>query len=203
MAIEILAWIEGIAKIAPALLKVLDTISTLGRKWRVRGSEFEQLKTDIEDVLDKMDYVANIGGLLEKYIKYYLDSYVIYITSDKLIEAVNRYYTDLSDKKRQFYGSSWEVLERQFEGIKKVKGMYINVLLQRVNYLDSKDAEQINIYVIEFNKKYDKANTYLRDKNVIEFKKYILDMSEQALDIHNIFKDSIADMEDSLKRIRR
>lgn len=203
MAIEILALIEGIAKIAPALLKVLDTISTLGRKWRVKGSEFEQFKTDIEDVLDKIDYVANIGGILEKYTKYYLDSYVIYITSDKLIEAVNRYDTDLSDKNRQLYGSSWEVLERQFEGIKKAKGMYINVLLRRVNYLDSKDAEQINIYVSEFNKKYDKANTYLRDKNVIEFKKCILDMSEQALDIHNIFRDSIADMEDSLKKIRR
>ena len=203
MAIVILAWIEGIAKIAPALLKVLDTINTLRLKWRVRGSELEQLKTDIEDVLDKMDYVANIGGVLDDYTKYYLDSYVIYITSDKLIEAVNRYYTNLSDKKRELYGSSWEVLERQFEGIKEAKGMYINVLLRRVNYLDSKDAEQVNIYVSEFNKKYDKADTYLRDKDVTKFKKYILDMSEQALVIHNIFKDSIADMEDSLKRIRR
>lgn len=203
MAIEIFAWIEGIAKIAPALSKALDTINTLRLKWRVKGRELEQLKTDIEEVLEKMDYVAKIGGVLDDYTQYYLGSYILYTTSDKLIEAVNRYYTDLSDKDSQYYDICWETVEGQFGGIKKAKSMYINVILRRVNYLDSRDAEQVNIYVTEFNKNYEKANTYLREKNVEEFKKCIADMSEQTLDLYKIFEDSINDMVNSLISIKR
>lgn len=203
MAIEILAWIEGIAKIAPALSRVLGTINTLRLKGYVRGSKLEQLKTDLEEVSEEMSYVGRIGGVLEDYIKYYLGSYTIHTTSDKLIEAVNRYYTDLSDKDSQYHEISWEAVEGQFGGIKKARSMYINVILRRVNYLDSRDAEQVNIYVTEFNKNYEKANTYLREKNVKEFKRCIEDMSEQTLNLYKIFEDSINDMVSSLISIKR
>ena len=203
MAIEILAWVEGIAKMAPALSKVLDTISTLRLKWHVKGSELEQLKTDLEDVLEKMDYVAKIGSVLDDYTKYYLGSYMIYTTSDKLIEAVNRFYTDLSDENSQYHGISWEAVEGQFRDIKEAKSMYINVILRRINYLDSKDAEQVTIYVDEFNKDYQNANTYLREKDIKEFKRYIEDMSGQTLNLYKIFEDSINDMVNSLIGIKR
>jgi len=199
MAIEITAWIEGIAKIVPALSKGLDTINTLRLKWRVKGSELEQLKTDLEEVLEEMSNVGRIGGVLEDYIKYYLGSYIIHTTSDKLIEAINRYYTDLSDEDSKYHEISWEAVEGQFGGIKKAKSMYINVILRRVNYLDSRDAEQVTIYVTEFNKNYEKANTHLREKNVKEFKKYIEDMSEQTLNLYKIFEDSINNMVNGLK----
>ena len=199
MAIEILAWIEGIAQIVPALSNVLDTINTLRLRWCVRGSELEQLKTDLEKVLDKMSYVGRIGGVLEDYIRYYLGSYIIYTTSDKLIEAINRYYTDLSDEDSKYHEISWEAVEGQFGGIKKAKSMYINVILQRVNYLDSRDAEQVTIIVTEFNKNYVKANTHLRGKNVNEFKKCIEDMSEQTLNLYKIFEDSINNMVNGLR----
>jgi len=199
MAIEILAWIEGIAQIVPALSNVLDTINTLRLRWCVRGSELEQLKTDLEKVLDKMSYVGRIGGVLEDYIRYYLGSYIIYTTSDKLIEAINRYYTDLSDEDSKYHKISWEAVEGQFGGIKKAKSMYINVILQRVNYLDSRDAEQVTIIVTEFNKNYVKANTHLRGKNVNEFKKCIEDMSEQTLNLYKIFEDSINNMVNGLR----
>jgi len=203
MAIEILAWIEGIAQIVPALSNVLDTINTLRPRRRVRGSELEQLKTDLEKVLDKMSYVGRIGGVLEDYIRYYLGSYIIYTTSDKLIEAINRYYTDLSDEDSKYHEISWEAVEGQFGGIKKAKSMYINVILRRVNYLDSRDAEQVTIIVTEFNKNYVKANTHLRGKNVNEFKRYIEGMLEQTLNLYKIFEDSINDMVNSLISIKR
>ena len=200
MAIEILAWIEGIAKIAPALSKVLDT---LGRKKLVKGSELEQLKTDIEDVLERMDYVAKIGGVLNEYKQYYLGSYMIYTTADKLIEAVNRYKTDLSDENSEYHENSWEAVGGQFRDIKQAKAMYINVILRRIDYLDNKDAEQINIYAREVDKNYQDANTYLREKNVKEFKRCIEDMSEQVLNLYKIFEDSINGMVNSLIGIKR
>ena len=203
MAIEITAWIEGIAKIVPALSRVLDTINTLRLRRRVRGSELEQLKTDLEEVLDEMSYVGRIGEVLEDYIEYYLGSYIIHTTSDKLIEAINRYYTDLFNKNSEYHEISWEAVEGQFGGIKKAKSMYINVILRRVNYLDSRDAEQVTIIVTEFNENYEKANTYLREKNVNEFKRYIEDMSEQTLNLYKIFEDSINNMVNSLISIRR
>ncbi|MHC1611160.1 MAG: hypothetical protein ACXQTW_06145 [Candidatus Methanospirareceae archaeon] len=203
MAIEIIAWIEGIAKIVPALSKGLDTINTLRLKWRVKGSELEQLKTDLEEVLEEMSNVGRIGGVLEDYIKYYLGSYVIHTTSDKLIETINRYSTDLSTKNSEYYEMSWETVERQFWDIKKAKSMYINIILRRVDYLDKRDAEQVNIYVTEFNKNYEEANTHLRGKNVDEFKKCIEDMSEQTLNLYKIFEDSIKDMVNGLISIKR
>jgi hypothetical protein len=186
MAIEIVTWIASIAKIAPALTKVLDTINTLMRKLIfVRKGELEQLR------------------VLGDYIKYYLGSYTIHATSDKLIEIVNRYYTDLSDENSTYYRSSWETVEWPFRDIKEAKSMYINLILQRINYLDGRDTDQVTIYVDEFNKDYGNANTYLRMKNVKEFKSCIEDMSEKTLNLYKIFEDSISEMVNSLISIKR
>jgi hypothetical protein len=204
MAIEIVTWIASIAKIAPALTKVLDTINTLMRKLIfVRKGELEQLKTDLEEVFDEMCSVGKIGGVLGDYIKYYLGSYTIHATSDKLIEIVNRYYTDLSDENSTYYRSSWETVEWPFRDIKEAKSMYINLILQRINYLDGRDTDQVTIYVDEFNKDYGNANTYLRMKNVKEFKSCIEDMSEKTLNLYKIFEDSISEMVNSLISIKR
>jgi hypothetical protein len=191
MAIEIPAWITGIAEVGPVLSKLLDTIKALRSNGRVRGSDLEPLKTGIEDVLKKMGHVAEIGGVLNGYIEYYSGFYTIYTTSDKLIEAVNRYQTDLSDVNSQYHETYWGIIESQFSDIKEVKGMNINVTLHRIRYLNSTDAKQVNDYVDKFNKIYDDANTYLRKKNVNEFKSCIGDMSEQTLTLYNIFRYSI------------
>jgi hypothetical protein len=203
MPIDILAWILGIAKIAPALSKVIETINTLIRKRFVKKSELKKLKTDLEEVIEEMNSVGMIGGVLGDYIKYYLGSYTIHTTSDKLIEIVNRFYTDLSDENSAYHGNSWEIVETPFRDIKEAKSMYINVILRRVDYLDSKDAEQVNMHVIEFNKQYEKGKTYLREKNVKELKKCIEDMSEQTLNLYKIFEDSIDGMVNSLISIKR
>jgi hypothetical protein len=200
MAIDILVWIEGITKIAPALAKVLDTIKE--SKFLISGKKLKHLKKDLEEILKEMGYVGKIGGLLNEYIQYYVGSYAIYTTSDKLTETVNRYYMDLSDEGSQYHKTSWEVVEGQFKSIKEHKITYLNVILRRINYLDVKDAEQINMYVIEFNKKYEQANTYLRERNAENFKTSIEDMSEQALSLYGIFDDSISNMVNNLIRIK-
>lgn len=201
MAIDILVWIEGITKIAPALAKVLDTIKE--SKFLIRGKKLEHLKKDLEEISKEMDCVSNIGGVLDDYIKYYLGSYGIYTTSDKLVEVVNRYYTDLSDENSKDHETHWESVERQFRDIKETKSMYMNIILRRTEYLNSKDNEQINMYVNEFNRDYENANTYLREHNAKEFKRCIKDMSDQALNLYKIFEDSIKNMTNSLISIKR
>ena len=195
MAIEILLLIEGIAKIVPVLSEVLRVVNR-----RVRGSELETIKTGIEDALRKMDNMGEIGGVLINYNKYQLESYSMYTTSDKLIETVIYYYTDLSDEKSQI----WQVVERQFRDIKEAtKSIHTDVKLFRIDYLDKKDDEQVNSYDKTFNETYQKAKAYLKEKNAEEFKSCIDDLSDQAFTLYKIFEKSINDMANKLIHIKR
>lgn len=195
MAIEILLLIEGIAKIVPVLSEVLRVVNR-----RVRGSELETIKTGIEDALRKMDNMGEIGSVLINYNKYQLESYSMYTTSDKLIETVIYYYTDLSDEKNQI----WQVVERQFRDIKEAtRSIHTDVKLFRIDYLDKKDDEQVNSYIKKFNETYQDANACLREKNVEKFKSCIDDLSDQAFTLYRIFENSIKGMADRLSHIKR
>lgn len=194
MAIEILALIEGIAKVAPALSKILDTLKD---KQKIKGDELVQLKTEIENILEKMDYVAKIGGILEEYFKYYSDSFQIYATSKILHDTVDHYNKELSAGNEIY----WKVVVLIFSDISRLKSAHLNVILNRITYLNNRDAEQVRIYVDEFNTYYQKANTYCRDKNVKEFLRYIDDMSRPAKNLREIFLNSINDIAKRLSSI--
>lgn len=196
MAIEILLLIEGIAKIGPALSEVLQLFNG-----RVRRRELERIKTGIEDALGKMDNMGEIGSVLINYNKYQKESYLINTTIVKLIETVNYYHTVLSDEHGQ---SFWRVLERQFRDIKDATiSIHTDVKLYRIDYLDRKDEEQINSYFRTFNETYQKANAYLNEKNVEEFKSCIYDLSDQAFTLCRIFEDSVKGMAERLIHIKR
>lgn len=199
MSIDIILWIESIRQIGTDLSKVLEIVKAMRCTNFTKKDKVNEATKDIEDISEKIGYLRKIGEILDEYIDYYTETRILYMETDKFIELINRYQTDLSDKNTIFYNVHWETIENAFKDITKIKSEYINIILDRIIYFDYKDATQIRIFISDFNSTYDKSQAYIRIKDVDNLKRQVEELSDKSLTIHNIFKNSIKKIIDGLK----
>jgi len=197
MAVDILAWIKIIEEIGPGLAKTLDTINLLRFKWVLKGAELEKVKKDIQEVSEKTAYVKKIGEILQYYIDYSVDTRVLDYRADKLRELIIRYETDLSDKNSIHWGS----VENLFHEIRESHKKFTNIALQRVVYIDQKDAADIKNTVDNIDRAFTAAETSLKTKGKDELKRQIEELSTNTLKLHEIFKNSSRNITNGLMKI--
>lgn len=196
LAFDIIAALQSTAMILP---KINSILANLKSKKEVKSNELDALIDDFEDLLGKLDKVGTIGPLLDDYSNYFLGSYIIYMTSDKLSEQINRYKKELENKDDIY----WETIENSFKDVKEAKGEFLNIILDRVEFLDIRDSIQIPMKVQHLNENYIKAQTYFELRNTTEFKKCIIDISEESRNLHSMFRSSIKNMINTVKCLKR
>jgi hypothetical protein len=193
---DLVAALQSTATILPTMNSILANIKP---KQEVKAEELEALKRDFGGVLEKLEKVGLMGSLLDDYTKYYLGSYIVYMTSDKLSEQINRYRTELEKNDATY----WEIIENSFKDVRKGRSDFLNIILNRVDYLHEKDSIQISLKVQDLNDFYIKAQTYFDMKKTDEFKRCINDMSDVSLELYNMFKSSIGNMTFAIMCLKR
>ncbi len=201
MTIDVIYWIENIIKIGPDLSKALELVKTLKSSYCRNKDKVNEVTKDIEKISEKIGYLKKIGDVLSDYIKYHTESRILYMETDKFVELINRYKTDLCDTNAVFHNVHWETIENAFKDITKIKIEYINLLLDRINYFDDKDVYQIKMLVNDINSDYDKSQTFLRSKDIKNLKRQVQDLSDKSLTIHNIFNSTINNIINGLKKV--
>lgn len=187
--IDIVLLLEGIGKISPAIMSMMDVANTLCDKWFVSGKELIEIKKKLEDTSINLNNMIELNNIILNYLDNF-DSFSKMKSLCKKIEG-NILITnkDLAHKDSVY----WDTLKDQFSTMKDEEEKYIKMQDGLGRFFSKQDAAEIGAILKNFTDSFNDAQNHLDYRNVENFEKSIRNMSTNAGRLSIICKESIKD----------
>lgn len=161
--VDITALAAAIGALGPTVASVWNVIREAStRNQSVSRDEVHVLAQQMEALSKQMNSVSRMGNALDDYVRSLVRALETQAACDRLRDFVFDNRKSLANPEDPLHEAHWRNVEFLVQAVSSAKAGNIQVILDRIEFLDEGDATAIRVWVDQFNTNYAQA---LSEKN--------------------------------------
>ena len=192
--IDIMALAATAGTVATTIGNVTKVIQgALARNQGVSREQVRALAEQLKDLSEQLDSVSEMGRTLNEYTHFLIQVLEAYAACDKLKDFVYINSEALANPDDPSHKAHWMHVETLVGHVTTAKTSNIQVVLDRIDFLDRDDATAIRMWVDQFNTNHVRilsAKDVRRPDRLIQHSEAMRDISGQ---MRKVFEDSVFD----------
>lgn len=194
MAIELALAIEAVRAVSSLVTSSADAARGIRSGFRAKNEEARrELETKLAELGRALDHAGKLAHAAEAYSRT-LENIVALLQACKRVQDfVQANLEDLSESSRGDYDADWRVIDAMFDAIRENQSVPRAVLLDRAEWYDKDDKNQIELRLGDFSGAFRDASKSARNRFVRDLENELRGMISPLEDVEFLLRATVYD----------
>ncbi len=194
MAIELSALVTAVGAISALMKETVPVVQTIRSGFMARNKAAqEKLTQSLTELQRNLQHAGELARVAESYLKTHENILELRMLCSRAEAFLKENFEECRSSGSRNYAGSWNVLDTMFQTIDDTRDTPRKVIMDRAEWYDEKDKNQINGRLQDFSSAYQRAAASVELKAASKLSHELRGMTSTLQDVETLLRNTIYD----------
>lgn len=194
MVVELSALLSAVGAVTPLMRGMVPIVQTIRSGVMARNKEMkQQIMQSLEELQHNLQHAGELAQVVEGYFRTHENVLELRSLCSRAEDFLRDNLDECRSRQSANYTGNWNVLYTMFQTIDANRDVSRKVVMDRAEWYDGKDRDQIELLLQQFTSAYDRAETLVRQKSATDLLHELRSMTSALQDAETLLRNTIYD----------